>query len=76
MHQDKLLSLVKEWAVGRTGLVIQEDTVLFSSGLLDSFDLLELITMLETAFDRKISAVDVNLENFDSPAQILAFLQR
>ncbi|MFM8709155.1 MAG: acyl carrier protein [Planctomycetia bacterium] len=53
---------------------VQEDTCLFSSGLLDSFHLVELITLLERRSGRKIRAGDVNLENLDTPRRIASFL--
>lgn len=53
---------------------VQEETCLFSSGLLDSFHLVELIAVLEKASGRKIGAGDVNLENLDTPRRIAAFL--
>jgi acyl carrier protein len=53
---------------------VQEETCLFSSGLLDSFHLVELIAVLEKSSGRKIRAGDVNLENLDTPGRIAAFL--
>jgi acyl carrier protein len=70
---------VSAWIGERTGLgpdEIGEDTVLFSSGLLDSFDLLDFVSMLEAEIGRKIRPIDINLENFDSPARVRAFIER
>lgn len=53
---------------------VQEETTLFSSGLLDSFHLVELIAVLEKASGRKIRPGDVSLENLDTPRRIAAFL--
>jgi acyl carrier protein len=53
---------------------VQEETCLFSSGLLDSFHLVELIAVLEKSSGRKIRAGDVNLENLDTPGRITGFL--
>ena len=53
---------------------LAEDTPLFSSGRLDSFHLVELITILETNAGRRISPGEVNLENFDSPRRIASLL--
>jgi acyl carrier protein len=53
---------------------VQEETRLFSSGLLDSFHLVELIATLEKSSGRNIRAGDVNLENLDTPRRIAAFL--
>ena len=53
---------------------LEDDTPLFSSGRLDSFHLVELITILEKETGRRIAAGDVNLENFDSPQRISALM--
>jgi acyl carrier protein len=52
------------------------DAALFSNGMLDSFDLLDLVVMLEKSNGRKISAIDINLENFDTPNRIVRFMSR
>jgi acyl carrier protein len=67
------------WIGDRTGLAadeIDENTALFSSGLLDSFDLLDFVSMLEVEIGRKIRPIDINLDNFDSPAKVKAFVTR
>jgi len=53
---------------------VSEETSLFSTGLLDSFHLVELIAVLEKRSGRRIRAGDVNLENLDTPRRIAAFL--
>ena len=45
---------------------LEENTVLFSSGLLDSFHLVELIPVLEKASGRRIKPGEINLENLDT----------
>lgn len=49
------------------------DTELFSSGMLDSVAMLNLIMFVEEATGLEIRADEVTLENFDSPARILHF---
>jgi acyl carrier protein len=53
---------------------LQDETALFSSGLLDSFHLVELIAVLEKASGRRIKPGEINLENLDTPARIARFL--
>ena len=53
---------------------LEDDTLLFSSGRLDSFNLVELIAILEKDTGHKIAAGDINLENFDSPRRIAALM--
>ncbi|WP_165842935.1 acyl carrier protein [Phenylobacterium deserti] len=49
------------------------DAPLFSSGLIDSFSLVSLLSFLETEGGFMIDPVDVNLENFDTIERILAY---
>jgi acyl carrier protein len=51
------------------------DTPLFSSGLLDSVSMVNLLAFIEQASGMAIRTEDVTLENFDTPARILAFAQ-
>lgn len=52
------------------------DSLLFSTGIVDSFALVSLMTFLETEGDFRISTADVNLGNFDSIARIRAYSDR
>lgn len=49
---------------------------LFSSGLIDSFALISLMTYIETAESIRISPSDVTLENLDSIERILGYAAR
>jgi acyl carrier protein len=55
---------------------ISSETLLFSTGLIDSFALVSLMTWLEAEGGFRLSPLDVNLDNFDSVDRILAFCQR
>ena len=66
--------LVNELAVDGSNL--SSDAALFSSGLIDSFALVTLLTFVETESGLMISPEDVNLENFDSIDRILDFVAR
>ncbi len=48
---------------------------LFSSGLLDSLAMLQLIGFLEKSAGIRIRAEDVTLENFDTVAGIMRYLE-
>jgi acyl carrier protein len=50
-----------------------DDTLLFSAGLLDSFSMVDLILFLETEGGFKMQPTDVNLDNLDSIGRMLAF---
>jgi len=55
---------------------LAEDTLLFSSGLIDSFSLVSLMSYIEDEGGVRIAPGDVKLENFDSIGRILAYLDR
>jgi acyl carrier protein len=52
---------------------VDDDTLLFSSGTLDSFSMLDLVMFIETKIGRKLRATEVNLDNLDSIARIVRF---
>ena len=53
---------------------IEDDTPLFSSNLLDSFGMIDLVTFIEEEAVVKFGALDMHLDNLDSVSQILAFV--
>jgi acyl carrier protein len=55
---------------------IDADTPLFSSGVIDSFALVQLITYIEDRCQIRLDAADVSLENLDSINRILAMVER
>jgi acyl carrier protein len=52
------------------------DSPLFSSGVIDSFALVSLMTFLESECPMRVAPEDVNLDNFDSIERILAYVAR
>jgi acyl carrier protein len=55
---------------------IAPDTPLFSTGIIDSFGLVTLMTYIEGQCKIRIKPADVNLDNFDSLQRIVAFVHR
>ncbi|WP_050526594.1 acyl carrier protein [Pseudorhodobacter aquimaris] len=55
---------------------VENDSLLFSTGIIDSFALVNMMMFLETEGGFRISPADVNLENLDSIDRILAFVKR
>jgi len=53
---------------------LSDNALLFSSGLVDSFALVSLMTFLEDEGGIRISAADVNLDNMDSIERIVKFV--
>ncbi|MCA9663327.1 MAG: hypothetical protein KC486_33665 [Myxococcales bacterium] len=53
---------------------IDEDTELFSSGLIDSFAMVELLVFLERHTGTKLGPEDIDLDNLDTIGRILKFV--
>ena len=54
---------------------LNANSPLFSSGVVDSFALVALMTFLEDEGDIRVSPSEVNLDNMDSISRILSYLQ-
>lgn len=54
----------------------QKDMALFSSGVLNSLDLLRVVSFVEQTFGIKIGTWEVSLESFDTPGLIEDFVRR
>lgn len=70
---DSLREFIEE-SLGVDVSEIENDTALFSSGLIDSASLVELIVFVESEGRVKFDPDDVTLDNLDSIDQILAFV--
>ena len=55
---------------------LERDALLFSTGVLDSFSLVDLITFVEAEVGIKVKPTEVTLDNFDAVDRILAFVAR
>jgi acyl carrier protein len=55
---------------------ITADKLLFSSGIVDSFALITLMTFLESQCGFRIGPMEVTLDNFDSIERIRRFAER
>ena len=51
------------------------ETLLFSTGLVDSFAMVDLVGFIETSCGGKMKPSDVNLDNLDSIERILKYVQ-
>lgn len=51
------------------------ESMLFSTGILDSFSMIELISFLEKKSGVRIKPTEFTLENFDSIGRMLNFLE-
>ncbi len=52
------------------------DSSLFQSGVLDSFTLVDFVTLLESECNIKIDDADLRPANFDTIAKVEAFVER
>lgn len=73
-HETVLSYLVQQFDVNRDE--VQNDTPLFTSGLLDSFSVGDLLVFLEEQGEFVIEAEDVVPENLDSLDRIVTFASR
>jgi acyl carrier protein len=49
------------------------DEPLFSSGMLDSFSMIDVLLLVETNVGKRINPADISLENLDTVDRILSF---
>ena len=54
---------------------IDDDTLLFTEGYLDSFSIVEVVVYLETTAEISINPSEVNLENLDSIGRMISFIE-
>ena len=55
---------------------IEPSTPILSSGLADSFSLVQLIDAVEERYEVSLDEGELGLENFDTPSQMLAFVHQ
>lgn len=55
---------------------LDQDTPLLTSGLIDSFDLVELLATLEARYGVALEPGDVSADTFDTPTQIWAHIDQ
>jgi acyl carrier protein len=57
------------------GDVLEAESPLFSTGMLDSVSMLNLIAFVEEQAAIQVRSEDVTLDNFDTPGRIVRFAQ-
>ena len=70
---EKLIEILREL---RPDIDFSSETHLMDDGLLDSFDIIALVSDLSDTFDVNINASHLVPENFNSAQAILALLER
>lgn len=76
MFQGDEIAAVLQEKFALTPGSVSGQTPLFSSGVLDSFHLLEVLAQLEEIGGVRVSPGELSLENFDTPARMAALLNR
>ncbi len=54
---------------------VDRDTSLFSAGLIDSLNLVQLVAFVEKQYGIKVGPMDLTLDNFDSVSRISSFIR-
>ena len=69
---EKLLGILKEV---RPDVDFENETALIDNGILDSFDIISIVSEINDAFNVEISPADLEPENFNSAAAILQLIE-
>ena len=69
---DQFLDLVRSTL--RIDTPIDADTPLISSGIIDSFDVVALLSMVESEYGVVIAPEQVDVDSFDTPSQMLSYV--
>ena len=70
---DRIIEIIKEI---KPGVAIDESTRLLDDKILDSLAIVSLVAELSDEFDVDITARDIMPANFETPAAIMAMIER
>ena len=73
---DDIISLLKDHVEAVKDIELQEEDLLIASGLIESFDLVNLLTVLESTFGIQLSLDMLDIENFETPLSITKMLNK
>ena len=76
MLPNGVMTFLQKAAIEARTSLPNPDSSLFSSGVLDSFSLVDFVALLETECDIKIDDADLRPENFDTITKVEAFVFR
>lgn len=71
-----ILSYIREELLDDSEIEISKETSLFQDRVLDSLNLVALITFLEKTFDISINPSEVIIENLDTVSNMLNLLEK
>jgi acyl carrier protein len=72
---DQLSSFIAKNILKQPGRVIAADEKLISSGLIDSFSLMDLALFVEDTYGVRIEDTELNADKFDSLNQLAALVE-
>jgi len=72
---EKLATYIATEFLKQPGRIIKPDEPLLSSGLIDSFHLVDLSLFVENNFGVRIDDADLNASSFDNLAQLTTFIK-
>lgn len=72
----QLIQFIQDRIIRRPGVHIDENTPLISSGVIDSFALIEIFLTLETVTHRKIPGTKVRAKDMDTVGMMIAVAER
>ncbi len=70
---EKLISLLQDI---RDDIDFKECTTLIEDGILDSFDIIQIVNAIDEEFDIEIPATEIIPENFNSADSLLKMIRR
>lgn len=70
---EKLIELLKGV---RDDIDFRECRTLIDEGILDSFDIVEIVNLIDEEYDIEVPAIEIVPENFNSVEAILNMIQR
>lgn len=72
----EVVNLLKANIQAINGIDLQENDSLIASGLIDSFEFMQFLSVLESAFELQLALDMLDFEAFETPASIASMLTR
>ena len=74
--EEQLLEFIREEFLAEPDMVIDIDTKLISSGLIDSFSLVSLQSFIEKEFGKRVPAQRITAESFDTVGKMIQVIKQ